>query len=210
MFLGSIKAPVPSFFNRLPLCKIFFACQRFFCSVEAPFSCPGHPYPEHRAQRRSRLGAPAPSLDRGEHGVTLQWLAASVPARSWFFPRSVGSRNMASGRTAPRCPERGHPEGAATKEARLPGLVPAGTCSRLGQADLVSRTIELDHSATATSPQSKSQSSFQTRCMTTASLRATATLARRMPIRLASAKPHVFSLHDRGWRLSKTFAASNK
>src|SRR5271165_2468803 len=35
-------------------------------------------------------------------------------------------------------------EGAATKEARLPGLVPAGTCSRLGQADLLSLTIEPD------------------------------------------------------------------
>src|SRR5271157_3530408 len=34
--------------------------------------------------------------------------------------------------------------GAATKEARLPGLVPAGTCSRLGQADLLSLTIEPD------------------------------------------------------------------
>src|SRR5271157_4743022 len=93
MFLGSIKAPVPLFFNRLPLCKLFFACPRFFCSVEAPFSCPGHPSPGHRAQRRSRLGAPAPTaqrpgLDGGEHGVTLQWLAASVPAGSWFFPRS--------------------------------------------------------------------------------------------------------------------------
>ena len=49
--------------------------------------------------------------------------------------------------------------------------------------------------AAVVSPQSKSQSSFQTRCMTTASLRATATLARRITIRLASARPHVFSLH---------------
>ena len=64
--------------------------------------------------------------------------------------------------------------------------------------------------AAGASPQSKSQSSFQTRCMTTASLRATATLARRMPIRFATARPHVFSLHDRGWRLSRTLAASNR
>jgi hypothetical protein len=86
---------------------------RFFCSVEAPFSCPGHSSSGHRAQLRSRLGAPAPTakrrgLDRSEHGVTLKWSEATVLAGSWFFPRSAGSRNMASGRSAPLCPERGH------------------------------------------------------------------------------------------------------
>jgi hypothetical protein len=64
----------------------FFKASQFFCSVEAPFSCPGHPSPEHRAQLRSRLGAPAPTaqrlgLDRGEHGVTLKMVGGSWPGR---------------------------------------------------------------------------------------------------------------------------------
>jgi hypothetical protein len=75
-------------------------------------------------------------LDRSEHGVTLKWSEATVLAGSWFFPRSAGSRNMASGRSAPLCPERGHRRRAATRGTGLPGLVPAGTCSRLHQADL--------------------------------------------------------------------------
>jgi hypothetical protein len=64
---------------------------QFFCSVEAPFSCPGHPSPEQRAQPRSRLGAPAPTaqrlgLDRGERGVTLKWSGGSWPSRVMVRP----------------------------------------------------------------------------------------------------------------------------
>jgi hypothetical protein len=64
--------------------------------------------------------------------------------------------------------------------------------------------VDHAHVATTASPQSKSRSSFRTRCMMTASLRATATLARRMPIRAARPSPHVLSFDGFGWRKSKT------
>jgi len=127
---------------------------RFSDRLKRRFSVPACPiigrraeWPSREARSRAEPRAAAPlrrawrarralDLDGREHGATLDQVGSYSPARSWFFPRSVGSRNMASGRAAPLCPERGHPEGAATKDARLPGLVPAGTCSRPDQAEL--------------------------------------------------------------------------
>src|ERR1700742_3776136 len=68
----------------------------------------------------------------------------------------------------------------------------------------------LDHAAAKASPQLKPRSSLHTPCMITASLRATATLARRMPMRAARARPHTFSLHSFGWRVNDTLAAANR
>src|SRR5262249_60917587 len=48
------------------------------------------------------------------------------------------------------------------------------------------------------------------RCRMTASLRATATLALRSPLRLASLTPHAFSVDHFGTRVSSTLAASNR
>src|SRR5215472_7841439 len=48
------------------------------------------------------------------------------------------------------------------------------------------------------------------RCRMTASLRATATLALRSPLRLASLIPHAFSVDHFGTRVSSTLAASNR
>jgi hypothetical protein len=105
---------------------------------------PSRPAISHCAARSGGQGWPsghracaARSVLYGrKHGVTLDQVGGYCPAGSWFFPRSVVRRNVASGRSAPLCPERGHLERAATKDAGLPGLVPAGTCSRLDQADL--------------------------------------------------------------------------
>ncbi len=58
--------------------------------------------------------------------------------------------------------------------------------------------------------QSNSVPLFQSACRSTASLRATATLARFSPTRSASRVPHAFSADGRGTRFSSTPAASNR
>jgi hypothetical protein len=124
------------------LARQFFADQCFSVRGGRRFSAPACTFKVRRAEQRSRLAAGPPpeaarsGLDGCEHGAMLDQVGGYCPAGSWFFPRSVDSRNLASGRSAPLCPERGHRERAATKGARLPGLVPAGTGSRLDQADL--------------------------------------------------------------------------
>ena len=103
-----------------------------------------------------------------------------IAAGSWFFPRSA--------RTAQRRqPQHGDPEGrcsscpgrghrwmrAAAEKAKPPSLVPAGTSSRPSvRAELLAAQTRAGIPA-----QSKSRSFFQTACMMTASLRATATVA---------------------------------
>ena len=62
----------------------------------------------------------------------------------------------------------------------------------------------------ATPAQSKSRSFFQTACMMTASLRATATVARRRPIRAASARPQLRSVLSVTLRVRMAFAAWNR
>src|SRR5262249_30782649 len=52
--------------------------------------------------------------------------------------------------------------------------------------------------------------SIHIRCRRTASLRATATLALRRPLRLASLMPQAFSADHFGTRVSSTLAASNR
>ena len=83
-------------------------------------------------QRQPQRGVVLTEASTGSRSNGRRLLSCQVMVLSAVF----GSRNMASGRAAPLCPERGHPEGAATKDSRLPGLVPAGTCSRLDQAEL--------------------------------------------------------------------------
>jgi len=86
--------------------------------------------------------------------------------------------------------------------------------SRLGQGRAHSGgTRSLDQrrwliQAAGVSSQAKSRSSFQTRCRITASLQATATVARCLPMRAASASPQVLSLQARGTRVSRALAAS--
>ena len=81
-----------------------------------------------RAQRRSRLAAghrrqaAHRGLEGHEHGATLDQVGTCccVLPGSWFFPRSARavSRNLASGRLAPLCPERGQ----LCEECRSEGL----------------------------------------------------------------------------------------
>ena len=87
---------------------------------------------------------------------------------------------------------------------------PGGTRLRLGSADC--GKLLPSHGAQAAvdgiAVQRYSLRSLQIRCMMTASLRATATLARRMPIRFASPRPQLFNVEARASRWSSTAAAS--
>jgi hypothetical protein len=148
-----------------------------------------------------------PNLDRA--GTLCHVLPGS-----WFFPRSA-ERSAATWRRGGW--HRYVPSAvssmvsAATPGSGLPSLVPAGTDFRpmVGGFRYFPKVVAGDQ-ATIISAQRNSVRSLHTRCMTTASLRATATFARRMPIRLASANPHVFSADRRRWRASNTGAASNR
>ena len=87
---------------------------------------------------------------------------------------------------------------------------PGGTRLRLGSADR--GKLLPSHGAQAAdggiAVQRYSLRSLQIRRMMTASLRATATLARRMPIRFASPRPQLFNVEVRASRWSSTAAAS--
>ena len=87
---------------------------------------------------------------------------------------------------------------------------PGGTRLRLGPADC--GKLLPSHGAQAAvggiAVQRYSLRSLQIRCMMTASLRATATLARRMPMRFASPRPQLFNVEARASRWSSTAAAS--
>jgi hypothetical protein len=87
---------------------------------------------------------------------------------------------------------------------------PGGTRLRLGSADCGKLLPSHGPQAVVggTAVQRYSLRSLQIRCIMTASLRATATLARRMPIRFASPRPQLFNVEARASRLSSTAAAS--
>ena len=132
-----------------------------------------------------------------------------LPGHGSFRGLPCVSRNLASGRLAPLCPERGQLD----RERRSEGLGVARPRPGWDASPPIGGTRKLlsgCHAVAGISSQRYSLWSLHTRCMTTASLRATATLARRIPIRLASASPQVFKVEGRRCRDSSTVAASNK
>ena len=183
-----------------------------------------------RAQRRSRMRSTAQRRPQGvlegrEHGAMLDLVGFSAfgaaPARSWFFPRSAGQPQRGVGKAgAPMSRTRSRRSAPQRRTRGRRASSRLGQASALRGADLVVLRAEDErgHAATAagTAPgtggsgQRKPSPLVQPRCSTTASLRATATLARRIPPRRASAKPHSSRGHMRGWRWSSTVAASNR
>src|SRR5260221_1356010 len=113
---------------------------------------------------------------------------------------------------------RGHDEITDAVRALLCG---AATLFRDRECDVTAQlvvgdsknTITLARSSADVSPfvdQLNSVPSTHMRCRMTASLRATATLALRSPLRLASLIPQAFSADHFGTRVSSTLAASNR
>src|SRR5262252_2692866 len=88
-------------------------------------------------------------------------------------------------------------------------LVPAGTSFPAVLREPFDFVIAR-YAATSFFDQLNSVRSIHMRCRMTASLRATATLAFRSPVRLASLIPQAFSADHFGTRVSSTLAASNR
>ena len=163
------------------------------------------PQPPKAVARRARLeGAGPPDHHRPRNGG-----AAAVAGRS-RLRRAHGSlrgrrhppqHGFREGPTS-RCPERGHRAGAPQRRGR-----DRRAPSRQGRA---SADGPEGSGAQRAGSQRNSVLSRHMRCRTTASLRATATLALRAPIRWARACPQVFSPDGLVIRLSTTLAASNR
>jgi hypothetical protein len=165
------------------------------------------PQPPKAVARRARLeGAGPPDHHRPRNGG-----AAAVAGRSRLrrahgslrgrrYPPQHGFRE---GPTS-RCPERGHRAGAPQRRGR-----DRRAPSRQGRASADGPEGSGAQRAGLAS-QRNSVLSRHMRCRTTASLRATATLALRAPIRWARACPQVFSQEGLVIRLSTTLAASNR
>ena len=85
--------------------------------------------------------------------------------------------------------------------------VPAGTTAG---PPILRRRIWVCCYAIFSLPHSKLVPSVQMQCRTTATLRATATLAFLAPTRFINRMPHAFNADQRCVRCSKTLAASNK
>jgi hypothetical protein len=189
-----------------------------FCSAAAPFFRPGltadgapravavkgsaeQPGATRSPPLRGRAwrGLRALDLDGREHGATLDRagrLSCRVMVLSavcWQPQHGIGEVGAPMSRT--RSPRAGRNEEREVAGPR-PGwdMLPPGS----GGSRTAPGWNGCDHAAAGASPQSKSRSSFQTRSMMVANLRATATLARRMPIRLARARPQVLSFDVRG------------
>src|SRR5215475_15931904 len=88
-------------------------------------------------------------------------------------------------------------------------IVPAGTSFPAVLREPFDLVIAR-YAATSFFDQLNSVPSTHMRCRTTASLRATATVAFRSPLRLASLMPQAFSADHFGTRVSSTLAASNR
>src|SRR5258708_18195348 len=88
-----------------------------------------------------------------------------------------------------------------------PALVPAGTCFPAVLREPFDLVIAR-YAATSFFDQVNSVPSTHIRCRMTASLRATATLAFRSPLRLASLIPQAFSADHFGTRVSSRPSAS--
>lgn len=131
-----------------------------------------------RAQRRSRLAVghrrqAALGLDSHEHDARLDQVGTygCILPGSWFFPRSarVVSRNLASGKLAPLCPERGQLD----NERRIEELGVAKPRPGWDASPPVGGTRKLfglsdgNHATAGMSPQQYWLRSLQTRCMTT-------------------------------------------
>src|ERR1700756_2596295 len=88
-------------------------------------------------------------------------------------------------------------------------IVPAGTSFPAVLQEPFGLVIAL-YAATSFFDQLNSVRSIHIRCRMTASLRATATVAFRSPLRLASLMPQAFSADHFGTRVSNTPAASKR
>jgi hypothetical protein len=140
---GLTGRPAFPFLNRRPFGKAIFCRSMFLCSVGAPFLCPGlHIQSATRGAAVKTGRRPPPQaahcgLDGCEHGATLDQAGSPfvLPGHG-SFRGLLTAATWHRKRPAPLCPERGHRKRAARESARLPGLVPAGTGSRLDQADL--------------------------------------------------------------------------
>src|SRR5689334_9565595 len=119
--------------------------------------------------------------------------------------RSGGSRRANLG-------TRGRRRGGATPQsAALPVPRPGDGTSRERDDPSPLRSCLLpldDHAVAASAPKRNSLPSTQRRCSTQASLRATATLARRMPRRFATSRPQRLRVENLPALVSITFAAS--
>ena len=109
---------------------------------------------------------------------------------------SKSCRNMAAGAGAAMSRTRSPVKGPATEEARSPEPRPSGTGEikllNYGKLCRVCAGPPEPGQDTAFPSAIKLVPSTHIRCMMTASLRATATLARRLPMCLASASPQLF------------------
>ena len=124
---------------------------------------------------------------------------------AWFSPRSApGRRMMALEASAPLCHVRGLPLGSRNKSL---GVTVAP--SRPGTSALAAELQSQPH-ARASFVQRNGASSFHMRRRTIASLRASATVAFFVPIRLASRTPQAFRLDHLVTRFSSMPAASNR
>src|SRR3954449_6780353 len=120
--------------------------------------------------------------------------------------RSEGSRRANLG-------ARGRRRGGATPQsAALPVPRPGDGTSRERDRPGPPRTrlppSSAGHAAAASWPKRNSPPSARRRCSTVESLRASATLARRMPRRFATSSPHRFRVENLPALVSMTFAAS--
>ena len=129
--------------------------------------------------------------------------------------RKVGAPNVPGAVTAvigPPRKKRSHR--ASSRQGHPPAPQLSGTGGGSGvQADprLASHQAMPDGTiCLPRSSQSKSRSFFQTACMMTASLRATATVARRRPIRATNARPQRRSELSVTLRVRMAFAAWNR
>ena len=207
------------FFNRGGFCKenlhalpIF----SFFVRLEVPFLRPGLQLPERCAQRKAspscpkgaervaRACAPGPS-QAGLAGASTAlcsaqggtFLRCPVPGHGSFRGRH-GSPQLGDRGLTPLCPERGYQERCRSGERAVAEPRPGeGQVSAKPWTCCLVRSSCGTRHAAATAPLLKSVSFIHMRCMMTASLRARATFARRMPMRLASASPQLFNCEGR-------------
>jgi hypothetical protein len=195
----------------LALC--LFERASFFVRFKWPFLRPGLLPGRRRAQGLSRrpqaprsglvLIAPrkAPCLEREGLHSSGAWFPFSFPALGSWFSGSAKLPQHGCGAGAAMSRTRSPAKGPATEEARSPEPRPSGTEIKLWNLEVMpvcEGAAGPYYNQDAAFPSAmKLLPSAHIRIMMTANLRATATLARRLPMRLASASPHVFKAEVR-------------